>query len=135
MKIIFVLLILSCSSISYGFNYRKCRQFQLKHSSFFYGPTTSMQFTSSTGACSALASRSEEKKRFFVINYEKFQNEVAQGGGEHLYTFGLLSGCSSSEQSELNILLKKNYHLIFSPNYHEKSFRELNNYATALCQG
>lgn len=133
MKIILFLLVLCLTKVVHSFDYRKCRQFQVKHSSFIYGPTTSMQFTSSTGACSALASRSEEKKRFFVINYEKFQNDVVHGKGEYLLTFGQISNCSKNEQLRLNRFLKKNYSSIFSSVIQENSYDKVNVATLAIC--
>lgn len=126
------LLLIFYSSSSFGFNYRKCTQFMARWG-YPSSLTSATQWTSSTGACSAMASRTEEKKRFFVINYEKFQNEAAQGRGEHLYTFGLLSGCSLTKQSEFNVLLKKNYQSIFSRDYRARSFRQINDLALVVC--
>lgn len=130
LKIIFVTSFLV--DVSYGFDYRKCSR-ALTRNSYFLAPSITTGFTSSSGGCSALASKAEEKKRFFVINYDKFKNEASMGSGEHLYSFGQLSNCSEAEQLKLNSLLKQNYRFIFSADYDENAYKQMNGYASKVC--
>lgn len=134
MKFIFKLtiLILVYSQTSYAFNYRKCHSF-LSRWGFPAGSTTGFQFTSSTGACSALALKEEEKKRFFVINYEIFQNEAAQGRGDYLSAFGQLSQCSKNESEEFNRRVKLDYENLFPTMDHENSFSRLDKLSKSIC--
>lgn len=130
LKIIFVTSFLV--DVSYGFDYRKCSR-ALTRNSYFLAPSITTGFTSSSGGCSALASKAEEKKRFFVINYDKFKNEASMGSGEHLYVFGRLSNCSDSDLTRFNILLKKNYRNLFFPNYEEESYMQLGQIVYQTC--
>lgn len=127
-----ILFLLFLPRISYAFNYQKCDRF-LSRWGFPAGMTTGFQFTSSTGACSALAARDEEKKRFFVVNYEKFRNEAAQGSGEHLAAFSMLSNCSKAQSRDLNQKIKTNYSELFPVDYREDSFLKVNQLVRKVC--
>lgn len=127
-----ILLVLITNNVSYAFNYSKCVRY-LQPFGMFGGITSSTQYSSSSGACSAMASKAEEKKRFFVINYDKFQNEAAQGRGEHLYVFGKLSNCSNLSLLKLNETLKKEYKLLFSSQYEERSYFRVENLTSRVC--
>lgn len=127
-----ITLMLISINVSYGFNFRECNKALARHG-YFFSLTSAVQWTSSTGVCSAMALRNEEKKRFFAINYDKFQNEVAQGSGEHLYIFSQLSNCTEAEQLKLNSLLKQNYRFIFSADYDENAYKQMNGYASKVC--
>lgn len=133
MKIVLVILLLGISLPVLSFNFRNCKR-SLQPYGMFGGITSSVQFSTSTGACAAVAYRAEEKERFFAINYDKLQNEAARGYGEHLYTLGQLSNCSKDEQFKLNEYFKKNYPLIFLSDYREEIFGDVNDITLTFCQ-
>lgn len=134
MKTVVIIFILGFSVSSFGFNYSKCTKFMARWG-YPSSLTTAPQFTSSTGACSAMASRTDEKKRFFAINYDRFQNEVAQGTGEYLYTLGLLFNCSQKEEILFRQELKKNYTEFFPLDFSEDSYRKMNLLGASICSG
>jgi hypothetical protein len=54
--------------------------------------TSSLQFSSSWGPCSAI--KENEGERYFRLNYDKLKVDIAKGGGEYLDAFFEGGNCS-----------------------------------------
>lgn len=85
---------------------------------FFDYSTSSGQYSSSRGECSA-TNKIDHAKKFFEENYDQLKNDIAKGNGEYLKTFLTYFKCASSQ--EARYALKENYSDIDSFNL-EQSF-------------
>ena len=76
-------------------------------------PVSTSQFISSTGSCSAIASKEIEKKQFIANNYEPLKIDMARGGGEFINTYANIAGCSSNVRNEYSRQLQLNLSQIY----------------------
>jgi len=116
MRIICTILVLLISE-AYGFSGRKCDAF-MKREGFFGLPTflttSTGQFLSSSGECSAVGKTPEQERQlFYAVNWKFIQNDVAKGYGENLTALLRLSGCKGSKNSPAQKMLKNDYENIF----------------------
>lgn len=70
---------------------------------------STISFVSSFGDCSAVGSKEQVRKDFYVINVEKIKQDFAKGGGEYASNFLSLSNCSEYMNEELFKKLQSNY--------------------------
>lgn len=90
-------LLITISFETYGFSWKECSNQGLGSGHLFGLSTSSGQFTSSTGGCSALASKDQILQEFYVTNFDKIKTDFARGGGEHASILFFLSSCSAYE--------------------------------------
>lgn len=115
-----VLLALLFSVDAFAFNFRQCDRFLAKHG-YFAGPVTTMQFTTSTGACSSTASVSEMQKRFFIVNYDKIMKDFARGSGEYSNGFFKYTSCQDESKNTVIMNIKSQFSNLINLN-EEESF-------------
>lgn len=112
----------------YAFNGRKCDHLMREKGGFriaTFLTTSSAQFLSSTGECSALGLNKEEQiKTFYYVNNERIKQDVAQGRGEYLDSFVQLVGCNQKTDLILRRELKNEFKILFV-NDLEQSYKNL----------
>lgn len=134
MKYLFICLFLF-SAATFAFNGRKCDTLIGRKGGFYYLPLSTAQFTSSTGACSAIGkTKEEERQLFYAVNWEFIQNDVAKGNGENLDALIKLSGCKRNSNSNLQRKLKDRYQYIFV-NDVERSYNNIYPILDGYCKG
>lgn len=118
---ILILLIIIFSSETYAFNKMKC--FKVRYATgigeldIFLAttalPTTTAQYITSTGGCSALGMNEKERVIFVVENSDHLRDESARGTGEYLEAYAILSGCSDHAKSYLPKVFQRNFKQIY----------------------
>lgn len=76
-------------------------------------PTSTSQFVSSSGSCSAVAETEFQKKYFIAQNLEPLKIDSARGRGEYLSAYLSLSGCSGNARKEYSRFLQNNFTKIY----------------------
>ncbi len=76
------------------------------------GSSSTLQFTSSTGACSAIGMR-EQRALFVMENFDNVLKDSSRGSGEYIAVIGKLSGCSGGAITTLSGAIKGNFQEIF----------------------
>jgi hypothetical protein len=73
--------------------------------------SSTTQFVSSNGECSAIGLNEEQKKResYIARNLDEIKQDVARGQGEHLDALYVLSGCGGSLESEFYRTLQSQF--------------------------
>ncbi|MBL7666060.1 MAG: DUF3015 family protein [Bacteriovoracaceae bacterium] len=113
MNTLIISLFMFIFSEAYSFSWQQCRSQSLVSSLGFAMSTSASQFISSTGGCAMLGlSRSEESKRFYIVNFDKIQEDAAKGNGEYLKELAYINRCSSQNREELFNYLRTNYRSI-----------------------
>lgn len=72
-------------------------------------PTSTSQFASSTGGCSANLKRENEVKEFVYQNFDQLMFNSSKGGGEYLNAYGGLMDCEGKAQDRLSSLFQNNF--------------------------
>lgn len=91
---------------------------------FEFSITSTSQFVSSSGECSALGLiRDHEDRVFYVVNRSSVETDIAKGSGEYLQTLKAYWTCES-ESLETIQYLRSNFE-IFSKLNNEESFNLL----------
>lgn len=110
MRIILMLVIGFLPFEVLGFNWKKCSSQRLGEASIFGVTTSSSQFTSSTGGCSAIGmSRDEQAQLFYAINYDKVLEDIARGRGEYYLSLSGLWGCGEEDSLKRVHPLRQEY--------------------------
>ena len=95
-KLLFVLFYSLCAL---GYNEEKCMK-EVLGGNMLSGIISATQYTSSWGACSALAKDMfEEREEFIEANIDSIRAEAAKGGGENINSLSYLSGCNKNVSS------------------------------------
>ena len=71
-------------------------------------PTSTSQFVSSTGSCSAMAEMNLRKKEFIANNLKPLIIDSSKGSGEYLLAYSFIAGCDRRGQDQLLVLFQKN---------------------------
>lgn len=133
----YLLLMFLFSSKLFAFNGYRCDLLMRKEGGFQFFTfltTSTAQFASSTGECSAIGKTSEqERELFYVMNWEFIKKDIAKGVGENLSSLLTLSGCKDTNDIVLRRQLKENYEAIFS-NDIEQSYRYISPILDNYCK-
>jgi len=131
-QILRVTLLLIISPSIWAFNSDKCYSpDNYKGGWQFSGFTSSTQFTSSFGGCSAIG-QNEKNHKFIVDNEMNLKSEIANGSGEYLTALNEVFDCPSEKTMEFNrALQKRTPDLIHLEN--ESFLREITNTANKIC--
>jgi hypothetical protein len=110
------MLVLSVATRAYAFDWTKCRE---KRAEIYdkvgplVAPTSTGQFTSSTGECAAIGSIEEKQKTFIAANYLELQKDIARGNGEYTKALAKLFAIDLASLEVFDQQLKRNYMNIF----------------------
>lgn len=72
-------------------------------------PTSSIQFSSSFGGCSALREKNRDLNAFWRSNFELIRKDISIGRGEYLDSLIELLTCKKIKSSELSRILRDNF--------------------------
>ncbi|MFP5492747.1 MAG: hypothetical protein ACLGG0_14685 [Bacteriovoracia bacterium] len=91
---------------TYAFNGKQCWKFLYRW--YHFGVpvfTGTSQYSSSTGACSAISmSKEEQAQHFYAFNQDKILEDIAKSRGDYLASFERILGCKVGLAG-----LRKNY--------------------------
>jgi hypothetical protein len=129
---ILALLVVCLGHYSMAFDEEKCgdlfpksgdahRPYMSPIYSFTLVPSTT-SYISSFGKCAMYSKVSPGQRELFIAkSYDQISTQAAQGGGEHMETLALLSGCSSEKTKQFSSLMKSNYDRVFRKASHADS--------------
>ena len=112
------------ATVAYAFNNQRCiskYDFMSNQGEAFFATTTrptdvsstSSQFTSSWGECSALGMR-EQREVFIASNADQLMIDSARGGGEYLEALADLSGCHDGPaRKQFYSAMQKNFEAVY----------------------
>lgn len=121
MKIFFRILVLLfiIPGSAFSFNSAKCKRVGLDPRGGGWGThlvfglfnlsTSSGQYISSTGECSAMANLESRKKTFIADNIDNLLKDIAKGSGEYAFAYAKLGGCDSIGQVQFTKEMKSRF--------------------------
>lgn len=112
-KLLYVFFILMFSVQVNAFNWNKCEQRMHREWPGADLLSSTSSYLSSTGDCAMIGQIEYDKKVFIAENLDTLKIESAQGSGEYISTYAMLSGCDQKSAKAFAPFVKKHFYEIY----------------------